>query len=127
MQKTFMLFLVIVQFGCSSDYYYKNHQKISLLPVTKQVNIPTQIRYYKNTNGIQMGITDKILMKLLSEKSIAPYLVKYHLRLIKQLGSNLYLVATDSVEKTLSTANALHQEKGIVYAHPDFIKLRVLR
>ena len=127
MQKTFVLFLMVVQLGYSSDYYYKNHQKISLNPVIQQRNKPIQRRYYKNTKGIQMGITNKILIKLSKGEFIEYYLKKYYLKQVKQLGDRLYLVTVDSIDKTLDISNALHRERGILYAHPDFIKQRVLR
>lgn len=127
MRKAIMFFLVLVQYGCSSDFYYKDHKKIILKPVTEAESRSEEVRYYKTMEGIQVGITNKILVKLAKDISIEPYVKKYHLKHIRQLSASMYLVEVGSLDQTLDIANALDKEECIVYASPDFIKRRVLR
>jgi len=127
MQKAVMFFLVLVQYGCSSDFYYKDHKKVILKPVTEAESRSEKVRYYKTMEGIHVGITNKILVKLAKDVSIEPYVKKYHLVRVRQLSASMYLVEVGSLDQTLDIANALDKEKGVMYANPDFIKRRVLR
>jgi hypothetical protein len=111
--------------GYAQDYYYKEHKRVEL---TFQKEIKQNgIRYYKTKNDTIVGITNKILIKLDTDTDIDYLIHKYNMSLIKELSKKLYLLKVKSVAKTLDTVNALSNEQGVVYAHPDFIKQRVLR
>jgi len=126
-QKVWVFFIVLVQIVLSESYYYKGHQKVTLEPIKNTASRSKDIHFYKTVDGIRLGITDKILVKLYSGQDLEPLLQKYHLQSIKSLGRNLYLLKANSIDSTLEIANALDREQGVVYAHPDFIKQRVLR
>ena len=54
-----------------------------------------------------VGITNRLIVKIKNE--------------------NLYLLQTKNKYLTLITSNKLTQKEDIEYAHPDFIKKKVLR
>ncbi len=72
-------------------------------------------------------MTNKIILRLDNHSSLDKYLKDFNLTKIKKLGKNLFLVEVENNESTLEIANQLSQCKGIQYAHPDFIKKKVLR
>ena len=128
MKSLTFIFIVLIEFGSASDnYYYKNNQKISLVPHNVTLRNSSNIDYYKNEKGILLGITDKIIIKVTDESYLRQYTQEFNLTIEKKLSTNLYLVKVSEKNKTLNIANSLNQKEGITYAHPDFIKKRILR
>ena len=128
MKKTIIAFIVLIQFGYSQEhYYYKNNTKVLLKSYTPSSRNTSTINYYKNEKGILLGVTDKIIIKVADENYLREYTQEFNLTIEKKLSTNLYLVKVSEKNKTLDIANSLNQKEGITYAHPDFIKKRILR
>ncbi|HIP12579.1 MAG TPA: hypothetical protein EYG73_07665 [Arcobacter sp.] len=85
------------------------------------------VKIYKNKLDISVGITNKIIIKLEENTTLANYEKDFNLTKIKKLSNNLFLVKVSDTNQTLDTANKLNNSEGIEYAHPDFIKKRVNR
>ena len=107
------------------SYYYSNHTKETLTPM-----VPTQtqnrslksMQYYKTSKGIVLGVGRNIIVKLENEKDLAGYMTQYGLKKVRKLSTTLYLLQNTTNANTLNIANTLAEEKGVVYAHPDFSK-----
>ena len=105
-----------------NPYYYKNNHKIDLEPVNNMERGLQGVKYYKNANGMLLGVDKNILVKIKEESDINSYTVKYKLKEVNRLTPTLYLVKNMGKRDTLDVANMLAKEEGVVYAHPDFIK-----
>lgn len=124
----FLVFLMSNFSAYAQEFYYKNHQKVSLARVDRPIqrNNPA-ITYYKNKQGDILGVTNQIIIKIRDESQIGIYVQEFNLTVEKKLSKTLYLVKVPDKNMTLKTANALSLKEGIVYTHPDFVKTRVAR
>jgi len=128
MKNIIILFIVLIQYGCANDnYYYKNNQKINLTPLNKASRDMSKINYYENNQGVVLGITDKLMLKLKDRKFLDNTLSEFNLTLEKTLGNNLYLVRTADKSLTIDISNNLNKKEYIEYAHPDFKKKMIRR
>lgn len=106
-------------------FYYKKEYKIKLIPQQHQEN--KEFLYYKTSEGRLLGVGDKILVKSNNEVLLDQYLTEYNLTLLKTFSDHLYLIEVPNKSLTLDIANLLNRKEGILYAHPDFKKPRILR
>jgi len=128
MKSIIILFIVIVQYGCANDnYYYKNNQKIDLIPISRVSRDISKIDYYQNNQGIVLGITDKLILKLKDSTYLNSILDEFNLTLEKILSNDMYLLKTTNKNLTIDISNRLSEKKYVKYAHPDFIKKRIRR
>lgn len=128
MKKSIFIFILLIQFGSSQEYYYKNNIKILLKNVHTEINDDTsKVSYYKNEKGILLGVTDKVIVKTVDVNLLEKYVHALNASIEKKLAKDLYLVKVTNKNKTLDIANELNKKESIEYAHPDFIKKRVLR
>ncbi len=127
MKKLLLIFMLLIQYIFAQEYYYGNHQKISLEPYTPDTRSSDKIDYYKNEKGTVVGVTNQIIIKISDESQIGIYAHEFNLSIEKKLSATLYLVKVSDKSKTLDIANDLSRKNGVVYAHPDFVKARVLR
>ncbi len=122
--------MLLFQYGSADDtYYYKNNQQVTItkIPSTDMYRDYSTIDYYKTDNGVTVGITDKIIVKVSSDSDIRKYLNAFNLTIEKELGKNLYLLKAENKNLTIDISNRLSEKDDIEYAHPDFIKKRVSR
>ncbi|MCX6077716.1 MAG: hypothetical protein NTW78_12640 [Campylobacterales bacterium] len=122
--------MVLLQYGSADDtYYYKSGQRVTITKVstTGSYRGSSTIDYYKTDNGVIVGVTDKIIVKLNSDSDIKKYLDEFNATIEKELGKNLYLLKAENKRLTIDISNRLSEKNGVEYAHPDFIKKRVSR
>ena len=128
MKNIIIIFIVIIQYGCANDnYYYKNNQKVTITATNSISRSNTNIDYYQNNQGISLGVTDKLIVKLKDVKDLEQILNKFNLTLEKTLSKNLYLLKTTNKNLTIDISNRLSEKEYIEYSHPDFIKKRMSR
>ncbi|MDF1883500.1 hypothetical protein JHD49_06050 [Sulfurimonas sp. SAG-AH-194-C21] len=121
-----ILFVSVLQvFG--NTYYYKNNKKVGLSLKKVVSRATTNIDYYVNEYGIELGITDKLIVKTKNKKTLIIYLDEFNLSIEKELSKDLYLLKTMDKNLTINIANKLNEKNTILYAHPDFIKKRMMR
>ena len=126
MKKIVIFFIVVMEISIAKDYfYYKNHHKVELIPQQTQEN--QKYLSFKTREGRVLGVSDKILVKSNDDQLLNTYLKQYKLSIVKMFPSHLYLLKVPNKNLTLDIANELNMKEGIVYAHPDFKKSRVLR
>ena len=120
--------MVLIQYGCASDnYYYKNNQKVTITQSVSMLRSNINIDYYQNNQGIVLGVTDRLIVKLKDNKDLEQTLNEFNLRLEKTLSKNLYLLKTINKNLTIDISNRLSEKEYIEYSHPDFIKKRINR
>ncbi|MGL1958599.1 MAG: hypothetical protein OCD00_14930 [Colwellia sp.] len=105
------------------SFYYKNNQKIELSFLRLIETENKHIRLYKNENGINVGVSEQLIVKATSLDVLQPYLKELNLVLIKKLTGNVFLLKTKNVNSTITIVNILAKKKYIQYAQPDFIKI----
>ena len=119
-----LLSMLLLQ-GCSAKtlYYYDGDEKRILTPEStfKQRSIEN-VHYYKDENGVLMGVSNRIIMKTSTGSTLETLLKTHNLAMGEKLGSSMYVLITPSADMTLDIANTLTKEDGVVFAHPDFIK-----
>ena len=116
--------MLMIQLGYSQEYYYyKDHIQVSL----KAYKSTTKVDYYITEKDILLGVTDRIICKVIDETYLKQYTQEFNLTIEKKLSENLYLLKISNKNKILDMANNLTQKEGVVYAHPDFIKKQLFR
>jgi hypothetical protein len=121
-----LFFLVLLSFlslfAQEPTFYYESGKKVHLDLLTNTLRATKKVDYYENEKGIVLGVSDKMLVKMVTTKNLAMLVKSLHLHLIKKFSSRLFLFQTPSKEQTLAIANSLYQRDDVVFAHPDFIK-----
>lgn len=104
-------------------FYFQDGKKTTLAPIeNKKTESVKNLKYYKTQNGNELAVNNEILLKLENKENIDKYLKKYNLTLIKKYKNNLFLLKTNDNLDVFDIANNLHEESGVLYAHPNFIK-----
>lgn len=128
MKNIILVFWLLLQVAFASDkYYFENNKKVMLTPIKNISRSIKKIDYYKNENGVTLGATNKLILKLKDDSNLQKYLNDYNLTIKSKLGKNLYLLKTENNNLAIDTANALKLKKDVVYSHPDFIKKIISR
>ncbi len=131
MKQIFIFIVFFNSFLFSSDtFFYKNGKKISLEPIENistnsrsSIDNTADIKYYKTSNNVVLGVRDDIMLELKNGYIISNYLSKYNLKIKKQFNDYLYIVEKINIEdSTLDISNLLSLEEGIQSANPNFIK-----
>jgi len=121
----FLLFSFVE--ASDQKFYYKNGKKDFLQPIPSFMRSTKEVDFYENEKGVKMGVSNKLLVQFKANVDVKKYLLEYKAEIVKVLGTNLYLLKIDNKANTLEVSNALHQKEDVVFAHPDFLKQRVLR
>jgi len=118
----FMLFFLFILQACAKDsYYYQNGKRVSLEPMDT-IQRDNSIKYYRDSYGTNLGVTDEILVKSIDYKALKGYAKEYNFNIVKEIAPNIYLLKVPNRDKTIEIANALYQKSSIIYSHPNFIK-----
>jgi hypothetical protein len=127
---------LVMLLGCVSlvwggeFYYMSGGKRVELTPVESDTVIPRSsqnILHFKDRQGKDIAIPNRLLMKLKDRKNLDSYLAKYHMKIVKEYANNTFLLETDSPKSAMDSANALSQESDVVYAQPDLIRKWNLR
>ena len=123
--------MIFISVANAQDYFiYQNNEKVTLSPVpplTRSLLSTSQentVDYYHTSQGHQVGVYNKLLVKFKPSDELDPYLLlsPYDIEIDKQLGELLYLLIVPSNDLAIDIANRLSEQNFIEYAHPDFIK-----
>ena len=126
MRQLFFL-LIFLQLVADNNYYYRNTQQVFLQSLPYPLETNASIDYYNTKNMLVVGVTNKLIIKIKDKKSLENYLNEFNLKIVKSLTKNLYLLQTKDKSLTLDISNKLSQKEDVEYAHPDFIKKKILR
>lgn len=135
-QLFFTFFCLVSILGASEKYYYQNGKKISLSPLqdestASQNSIASSMTrgsttqtddllYYTDNQGRELGVTNRIILKVKEGADIDSLFKAYKLTLDKDLKNGIYSVTTQSTDEVVDLANTLYEHTDIEYAHPDF-------
>jgi len=128
MKNIILLFIVLIQYGCAGDsYYYEYDKKVNLTPKTSFSRSDSNIDYYTVDNGMEVGVTNQLIVKLKDDTNLKKYLDEFNLTIVKKLAQKLYLLKVTDKKITINISNRLTEKNDVEYAHPDFIKKRINR
>jgi len=116
--------------NAQDNYYYHENQRVSLTPVPKiarSIEGDDSVDYYLTEQGHQVGIYHKILLKIHKDTDLLMLLAPYDVTVEEQLSPQLYLIVVPSNNLAIDLSNRLSESPEVEYAHPDFIKSRVVR
>ncbi len=120
-----VILLLLLNVFAHDNYYYKNDKKVTIEVFSPQSRVNSNgLKYYKNQNGITIGISNKLIIKFKSLENIDIYKDRFDLLIVKKLSTYLYLLKTRDKNLTIDTANRLNEMDDIEFAHPDFVKKR---
>ena len=125
----FYIFLIsIVLFAnAKNNYYYENNQKVFITPVYSVLRSDSKIDYYQNNQGIVLGVTDKLIIKLKDNEKLEQILSEFNLTFEKTLSKNIYLLRTSNKNLIIDISNRLSEKEYVKYAHPDFVEKMMSR
>jgi len=112
------------------SYYYDNNKKVGLIPLSKisrSITSQATIDFYQTEQGHEVGIYNKILLKIKAGADVQLLLAPNDMTIEEQLSPGLYLIVVPSNELAIDLSNRLSEQPDVEYAHPDFIKKRISR
>lgn len=71
-------------------------------------------------NGDIVAVNDTIIAQFNTKQIQKKIETKYNLTLLKIFDRNLHLYRVQSTDSALDTANAISEESGVLFCHPDF-------
>ncbi len=126
-----LIFLLISSVFSQELFYYSGGHKQPLIAKFSRYEVKNFIPknaknikaiYYRTQNNDLVGISNRIIVGLKDESLKETLLNRYHLKMIEELGNNIYVFQTPDRMKTLDISNEIYKIKGVDFSHPDFIK-----
>lgn len=120
-----LLLILISAFPLFGAHFVNGGKAISLHPLKEQRAFSgtkaKDIRYFQDDRGKLYGVTDQILLSI-SDPSIREALTKkYPIVFVEKLSETISLYRVPDNSQTLAVANALSAERGVRFAHPNFV------
>jgi len=125
MKKLLLLSLLfsLELFAKRSTFYYRGGEKVFLTPILSTARVSNaQVQYYKVNDKVNVGVSNKLIIKFYDTAKLQEVLKEFHLTIVKKLFQNTFLLQCETQEQTLFIANTLTQMPQVQYAHPDFIQ-----
>ena len=115
--------------GCANEFYYSHGDKITVTQIKTQKSnkASNNQRYYKTSQGVEVAVTDEILVECKKNIDCKALLSHYPLKSVSQLSNSIYLVSIEERENIFRMSQKLYEEEGTLNAHPNFIKTRKRR
>ncbi|WP_457599613.1 S8 family serine peptidase [Hydrogenimonas sp.] len=116
----------------SADYYYmQGGKRISLVPVeaneTATLRDTSNILRFIGPGGEEIGIPDRLIVKFDDPAGRQTLLEKFGLEEVRCYQNGICLLEAPNPTAALEAANALSEERGVIFAQPDLIRKRSLR
>ncbi|BBG66552.1 hypothetical protein NNO_1849 [Hydrogenimonas sp.] len=131
MKKSAVLILGALSLFAGEYRYMNGDRPVELYgPVTtvKKHSLGEDILYFKKSDGSEIGISGRILVKFESSDNIRQYLEEYGLKLLKRYDiGDIYLLEAESAQKALEAANLLYGKPDVIFAQPDIVREWSLR
>jgi len=122
-----LVIFALINLFAGSACYYKFGKKVCLKHINKIERSISNMDYYQNKNGVVVGVSNKLIVKLKQGKNIDDILTKFNLSLEKNLGKDLYLLKTFDKNETVDMASKLYESGLVKYAQPDFSRKMISR
>lgn len=118
---------ILILIACLSlqanDVYYENGQTVTVTKI-QDSRTKDNITYYKNSFGKKIGVTNEIIFQCKESIDCLSLVEKYKLANLSKLSDSLYIVTIEEGANIFTIAQHLHEEKGVEFANPNFIKER---
>jgi len=118
-----LLFSLVIK---ADDFYYEYGKKVMIVKSLGSRD-NSGIKYYENSLGKKIGVTDEIIFQFVDGNSSMDILKKYNITKIDKLSDKLYLIKVPKKQDIFELSQRLYEEKSIEFAHPNFIKERKRR
>jgi len=126
--KKVVLFLGCVSLLFSGEFYYINGgKKVELIPKEDFTRSSKNILYFEKRDGKEIAITNRLFLKLKSDKTIDNYLNSFNLKIVKEYPNHTYLLKAKSAKLAMDIANELSSKSDVIFAQPDLMKKWSLR
>lgn len=119
--------LLLAQTLSAESFYYNGGEQVTLTPIKNIKRSLSAHDFYQDPRGNRVGVSKGILLGLKDELRLETLLEESGAKLIKKLGSGIYLIEVDDKRSTIDVANALHEKESVLFAHPDFLRERKVR
>ncbi|MEA3315295.1 MAG: hypothetical protein U9Q30_05510 [Campylobacterota bacterium] len=126
-KRVILLLLFISSILSGSNSYYKDGVLVQLDSVSQNRDINDDIRYFQTENGIKIGTTDEILVKCKVDVDCKKLLNRFNIQSSKNLTTNILIVKVTNSSDVFSISRKLFETGLVEYAHPNFIKKRIMR
>jgi hypothetical protein len=110
----------------ADDFYYEYGKKVMIVKSLDSRD-NSGIKYYENSLGKKIGVTDEIIFQFIDNNSSIDILKKYNIDKIDKLSDRLYLIKAPKGQNIFELSQKLYEENSIEFAHPNFIKERKRR
>jgi len=116
--KKIILFLPIILFS-SSFYYYSGEKKIFLSPIgtTKKMQ---GIEVFKTTDGKEIKIDNKILVKLKYAQDLKVVQESFKLEFLEKLTDTLVVFKARSSKEAINISAKIKEQNWCDFAQPNF-------
>jgi len=127
---------LVMLLGCVSlvwggeFYYMSGGKRVELTLVESGTVTPRSsqnILRFKDGEGKEIAIPNRLLVKLKDRETLDQYLTIYKMKIVKEYPDNTFLLETDSPLSAMDIANTLSQDSHVIYAQPDLIRKWNLR
>lgn len=128
-KRVILLLLFISSILSGSNSYYKDGVLVQLDSIYKNrdLNDNDNIKYFENKNNIKMGTTDEILVKCKIDVDCKNLLSNFDIQSVRNLTTNIFIVKVTHNSDIFSISRKLFETGLVEYAHPNFIKKRIMR
>ncbi len=124
-----ILILVTLLFSTvfSDVYYYEYGKKVELIKLKEPRDVDSEAEFYQNSAGQKIGVKNEILVKCNSKEGCEKVFIKYNLKDIETLGSDIFLIKLNDTHNLFELSRELYNEECITISHPNFMKKRYKR
>jgi len=128
MKKNILLLCILSSLLYSMEFYYQSNQKIYLTQSSTNLRSYDSTTYYVTEENVTLGVKDEIMIELDNSLiTIDQLIALYDISLLKQIGERFYLCQVEEPSMLFEIAAQIHEEKGVLASHPNFIKAKSLR
>ena len=117
MKNIFILLFIFIS-SLYSDSYYNNG---ALVELTNKHQLSTTKLSYTDSENQTIYITNKLIIKLLADKSASYYESRYPISFYKQFGK-VIIFKVEDINNVLNIAKEIYVNEAVVYAQPSFLK-----
>ncbi|MDQ7047655.1 MAG: hypothetical protein Q9M39_08550 [Sulfurovum sp.] len=124
MKEKIAAILVLVSLNaCANEYYYEHGKKVTLTSVEQNRAMSgNDVHYYVTEYGHKVAVTNELIVQCESDVNCTDVLKSHSLKNISKLSKTLFLAEVNKGDNIFKVSQKLHEDKNILFAHPNFKK-----